>query len=66
MPPLTGVGVNVTDVLGHIELLETPILTEGVTVGTTVTVADIILEQPKVLVNLTEYVAVMLGVTVIS
>ena len=63
---MTGVGVNVTDVLGHIELLETPILTEGVTVGTTVTVADIILEQPKVLVNLTEYVAVMLGVTVIS
>lgn len=66
MPPLTGDGVKVTDVLGHIELLETPILTEGVTVGTTVTVADIILEQPKVLVNLTEYVAVMLGVTMMS
>ena len=66
MPPLVGVGVNVTDVLEHIVLLETPILTEGVTAGMTVTVTGIILEQPKPFVNLTEYVAVMLGVTVIS
>jgi hypothetical protein len=49
VPPLTGVGVKVTDVLGHIRLFETPILTDGVTVGITVTVAEIILEQPRVL-----------------